>query len=192
MKIDFNRPCLVGNELGYMAEAVRNAHISGDGPFTKKCNSLLEKEVGVVKALLTTNCTHALEMSALLLDLQSGDEVILPSFTFVSTVNAYVLRGVKPVFIDCRSDTLNMDEKQLERLITSRTRAIVPVHYAGVACEMDTILAVATRHTIPVIEDNAHGIFGKYKGKNLGTYGCIILPRNQEYHLRRRRSAPHQ
>lgn len=178
-KIDFNRPCIVGNELKYMEQAVLNKQISGDGDFTKKCHAFLETELGVPKALLTTNCTHALEMSALLLDIQPGDEVIVPSFTFVSTINAFVLRGAKPVFIDCKPDTLNMDESQLERLVTGRTRAILPVHYAGVGCEMDAILQVANAHHIPVVEDNAHGLFGKYKGKNLGTFGVIAT---QSFH----------
>ncbi len=177
--IDFNKPTLAGDELAYMAQAVQNAHLSGDGYFTKKCHTLLEQTFGVSKALLTTSCTHALEMSALLLDIQPGDEVIIPSFTFVSTVNAFVLRGARPVFIDVRPDTLNLDEQQLERLITPRTRAIVPVHYAGVACEMDTILAIANQHHIPVVEDNAHGLFGKYKGRPLGTLGVMAT---QSFH----------
>lgn len=178
-KIDFNRPCIVGNELQYMAQAVQNKQISGDGFFTKKCNAFLESEIGTKKALLTTNCTHALEMSALLLEIQPGDEVIVPSFTFVSTVNAFVLRGAKPVFIDCRPDTLNMDESLLERLITRHTKAIIPVHYAGVGCEMDTILQIAAKYSIPVVEDNAHGLFGKYKGRNLGTFGVMAT---QSFH----------
>jgi len=178
-RIDFNRPCIVGNELQYMAEAIQNKHISGDGDFTKKCNHFLETQIGAKKALLTTSCTHALEMSALLLHIQPGDEVIVPSFTFVSTVNAFVLRGAKPVFIDCRPDTLNMDETQLERLITNRTKVIIPVHYAGVGCEMDKIMAIANRHNIPVVEDNAHGLFGLYKGKKLGTFGVMAT---QSFH----------
>ena len=144
-----------------MAEAVANGHISGDGPFTRKCHTLLQKELGVHKVLLTTSCTHALEMAALLLEIKPGDEVILPSFTFVSTVNANVLHGFRPVFIDIRPDTLNLDESQLERMITPRTRAIVCVHYAGVGCEMDAIMDMADRHGIPVIEDNAHGLFAR-------------------------------
>lgn len=178
-KIDFNRPCTVGNELQYMTEAVHNQHISGDGPFTVKCHAFLEKKMGVAKALLTTSCTHALEMSALLLKIQPGDEVIVPSFTFVSTINAFVLRGARPVFIDCRPDTLNMDESMLEQLITPNTKAIVPVHYAGVACEMDMIMHIANAHRIPVVEDNAHGLFGKYKNKNLGTFGVMAT---QSFH----------
>lgn len=178
-KIDFNRPCMVGNELQYMTEAVHNWHISGDGPFTVKCHAFLEKQLGVAKALLTTSCTHALEMSALLLKIQPGDEVIVPSFTFVSTINAFVLRGARPVFIDCRPDTLNLDESKLEQLITPNTKAIVPVHYAGVSCEMDVIMQIANAHRIPVVEDNAHGLFGKYKNKNLGTFGVMAT---QSFH----------
>src|SRR5882762_6233229 len=155
MTIPFNRPFVSGKEFDFIQEAVSNWQFSGDGAFTKKCHALLEKELGITKALLTTSCTHALEMAALLLDIKPGDEVIVPSFTFVSTVNAFVLRGARPVFIDVRSDTLNLDEAQLERLITPRTKAIVVVHYAGVGCDMDTIMQVAGRHGIPVIEDNA-------------------------------------
>ena len=178
-RIPFNRAGLAGNELRYLAEAVENGHIAGDGEFTRKCNELFEQELGVARALLTTSCTHALEMAALLLDIQPGDEVILPSFTFVSTANAFVLRGAKPVFIDIRQDTLNVDERQLERLISPRTRAIVPVHYAGVGCEMDAILDVASKHSIAVVEDNAHGLFGKYRSKYLGTFGCMAA---QSFH----------
>ncbi len=148
-----------------------NGHISGDGPFTRKCHDFLAGALGVKKALLTTNCTHALEMTALLLNFQAGDEVIVPAFTFVSTVNAFVLRGARPVFIDVRPDTLNLDEEQLESLITPRTRAVVVVHYAGVGCEMDTILGIANRHDVAVVEDNAHGLFGKYRDRYLGTFG---------------------
>lgn len=173
MKIDFNRLCLIGNELEYIKQAIENAHISGDGLFTKKIHAYLEKELKVKKTLMTTSCTHALEMAALLLNIQANDEVIIPSFTFVSTANAFTLHGAKPVFIDCRSDTLNMDENLLERLITPQTRAIVPVHYAGVGCEMRRIMEIANHHHIPVIEDNAHGFFGKYHGKYLGTFGSL-------------------
>jgi dTDP-4-amino-4,6-dideoxygalactose transaminase len=172
-KIDFNRLAMVGKELEYISAAVQNAHISGDGSFTKKASALLEAELGVSKVLLTTSCTHALEMTALLLDIQNGDEVILPSFTFVSTVNAFVLRGARPVFVDIRPDTLNMDESLLEAAITPRTRAIVPVHYAGVGCEMDAILEIAGRGGLPLVEDNAHGLMGKYQGKYLGTFGAL-------------------
>lgn len=175
----FNRPCFEGNEQAYIAQAIANGHISGDGAFSKKCHAFLEHELGVARALLTTSCTHALEMAAHLLDIQPGDEVIVPSFTFVSTVNAFVLRGARPVFIDIRPDTLNLDEAQLERLITPRTRAIVPVHYAGVGCEMDAIMEIARRHSIPVVEDNAHGLFGKYRGKYLGAFGALAT---QSFH----------
>jgi len=178
-RIPFNRACFEGKELVYIAQAIANGHISGDGPFTKKCHTLFEQELGVAKVLLTTSCTHALEMAALLLDLQPGDEVIIPSFTFVSTVNAFILRGDRPVFIDIRPDTLNLDESQLERLITSKTKAIVPVHYAGVGCEMDTIMEIAERHGVAVVEDNAHGLFGQYKNKYLGTFGCLAT---QSFH----------
>jgi dTDP-4-amino-4,6-dideoxygalactose transaminase len=148
-------------------------HTAGDGPFTHRCQSLLEAETGASKALLTTSCTHALEMTALLLRIQDGDEVILPSFTFVSTANAFVLRGARPVFVDVRPDTLNLDESLLERAITPRTKAIVVVHYAGVGCEMDAILQIAGRHGIAVVEDNAHGLFGTYRGRPLGSFGCM-------------------
>jgi dTDP-4-amino-4,6-dideoxygalactose transaminase len=178
-RIPFNRPGLAGAEFHYIAEAIEQAHISGNGPFTKKCQTLLEQQLGIRKALLTTSCTDALEMAALLLDIQPGDEVILPSFTFVSTANAFVLRGARPVFADIHPDTLNLDETRLERLISSRTRAIVPVHYAGVGCEMDSILRTAAAHSIPVVEDNAHGLFGRYQGKYLGTFGAMAT---QSFH----------
>jgi dTDP-4-amino-4,6-dideoxygalactose transaminase len=177
--IPFNRPVIVGKEFDYIRLAIDGMRISGDGPFTKKCHTLLEEILGVPKALLTTSCTHALEMAALLLNIRSGDEVIIPSFTFVSTVNAFVLFGANPVFIDIRPDTLNLDETQLESLITSRTKAIVPVHYAGVGCEMENILEIARFHGIPVVEDNAHGLLGKYKGKYLSTFGCMAT---QSFH----------
>jgi dTDP-4-amino-4,6-dideoxygalactose transaminase len=179
LRVDFNRPITVGNEFEYMRQALENVHISGDGPFTKKCHSLLEQELGVPKVLLTTSCTHALEMSAILLNIQPGDEVIIPDFTFVSTVNAFVLRGATPRFIDVRPDSLNLDESKLEALITARTKAILPVHYAGVGCEMDSIMEIANRRNIAVIEDNAHGLFGKYKGKFLGTFGSMA---SQSFH----------
>ena len=163
-RIPFNRPCLAGNEYKYIAEAIANGHASGDGPFTRKCHELLERELGVPRVLLTTSCTHALEMAALLLDCGPEDEVIVPSFTFVSTANAFALRGTRLVFADIRPDTLNLDESRLESLITPRTKAIVVVHYAGVACEMDSILAIASRHGVRVVEDNAHGLFSRYKG----------------------------
>src|SRR3982751_4077932 len=154
--IPFNCVSRVGTEMQYVQEAFDRLHICGDGHFTKKCHHLLEKELGTIKALLTTSCTHALEMAALLLNIQPGDEVVVPSFTFVSTVNAFVLRGAKPVFIDIRSDTLNLDENKLESLISPRTKAVVPMHYAGVACEMDVIGDIAKRRNIAVVEDNAH------------------------------------
>ena len=170
-RIDFNKPELTGNEITYILQAFEYAHISGDGRFTKLSQSLLEQELTGSRVYLTTSCTHALELSALLLNIQPGDEVIVPSFTFVTTVNAYVLRGARPVFIDIRSDTLNMDERLLDHLITPRTRAILPVHYAGVGCEMDTILEIARKHNLHVVEDNAHGLFGSYRDKPLGTFG---------------------
>jgi len=179
ISVDFNRPVVVGRELEYIQQAIDNGHISGDGPFTKKCHAFFEQELGVPKALLTTSCTHALEMSAILLEIQPGDEVVIPDFTFVSTVNAFVLRGAEPVFLDVRPDTLNLDESKLEALITPRTKAIVPVHYAGVGCEMDTIMEIARRRHIAVVEDNAHGLFGKYKGKYLGTFGSMA---SQSFH----------
>lgn len=171
--IPFNRPCLAGNEYKYIGEAIANGHASGDGPFTRKCHALLEQELQVRKVLLTTSCTHALELAALLLECGPDDEVIVPSFTFVSTANAFALRGARIVFADIRADTLNLDETQLEGLITPRTRAIVPVHYAGVACEMDAISAVARRHDVRIVEDNAHGLFARYKGRHTGTFGCL-------------------
>lgn len=171
--IPFNKPCLTGNEMAYIAEAIQRGHSSGDGEFTKRCRMLLERELGVPKVLLTTSCTHALEMAALLLDIRPSDEVIVPSFTFVSTVNAFVLRGARPIFIDIRPDTLNIDETLIERRIGPRTRAIVPVHYAGVGCEMDAILDIGARHGLAVVEDNAHGLFGKYRERNLGTFGSL-------------------
>jgi len=177
--IPFNRPTLLGNELNYLQQAVASGHISGDGIFTKKSSTLLEQEFGIPKVLLTTSCTHALEMMPILLNFEPGDEVIIPSFTFVSTVNAFVLRWAKPVFADIRPDTLNLDERNLEILITPRTKAIVPMHYAGVGCEMDTILEIASQQGIRVVEDNAHGLFGKYKGKYLGTFGALAA---QSFH----------
>jgi dTDP-4-amino-4,6-dideoxygalactose transaminase len=179
IRIPFNRAGLVGNEFRYIAQALEIGHISGDGRFTMKCHELLEKELGVGKAFLTTSCTHALEMAALLLDVGSGDDVIVPAFTFVSTANAFALRGARPVFCDIRADTLNIDQEKLESLITPHTRAIVVVHYAGVGCEMDSILDIAKRRGIAVVEDNAHGLFGKYRGKYLGTFGCLAT---QSFH----------
>jgi dTDP-4-amino-4,6-dideoxygalactose transaminase len=169
----FNRPAVVGPELDYMRQALEQGTISGDGIFTKRCHALLEQITGARKALLTTSCTHALEMAALLLDLRAGDEVVCPAFTFVSTINAFVLRGARPVFVDIRADTLNLDERLLEAAITLRTKAIVVVHYAGVACDMDAIMAIASRHGLPVVEDNAHGLFGRYNGRPLGSFGAL-------------------
>ncbi|MBT3314279.1 MAG: dTDP-4-amino-4,6-dideoxygalactose transaminase [Anaerolineae bacterium] len=179
MKIPFNNPVPVGKEEENIKIALQSGHLSGDGPFTKKAHALLEGSLGVPKTLLTTSCTHALEMMAILLNIQEGDEVIIPDFTFVSTVNAFVLRGARPVFVDVRPDTLNLDESKLEEAITPKTKAIVPVHYAGVGCEMDTIMDIAQHHQIPVLEDNAHALFGKYKGKYLGTFGSMAA---QSFH----------
>ena len=178
-RIDFNKPTMTGKEFAYIQQAIENRQISGDGEFSRRCHTLLEKALGIPKALLTTSCTHALEMAALLLDLREGDEFIVPAFTFVSTVNAFVLRGARPVFIDIRPDTLNFDENKLESLITPRTKAIIVVHYAGVGCEMDQILKISGRYGIPVIEDNAHGLFGKYRERFLGTFGCLAT---QSFH----------
>ena len=177
--ISFNRPSLDGNEQAYMVQAVADGQLSGDGPFTERCHALLQQELDVSRALLTTSGTAALDMAALLLDIQPGDEVIVPSFTFVSTVNAFVLRGARPIFVDIRPDTLNLDERSIEGRIGPHTKAIVPVHYAGVGCEMDPILAVASRHGVTVVEDNAHGLFGRYKGRNLGTFGSLAV---QSFH----------
>jgi dTDP-4-amino-4,6-dideoxygalactose transaminase len=170
-RIPFNQPYMTGKELWYIAQAHAQRHLSGDGSFTKRCHAWLEQRTRCAKALLTHSCTGALEMSALLADLGPGDEVILPSFTFVSTANAFVLRGAVPVFVDIRADTLNLDETRIEAAITPRTRAIVPVHYAGVSCEMDKIIAIARRHNLVVIEDAAQGIMSSYKGRPLGSIG---------------------
>ncbi|MDO9267375.1 MAG: dTDP-4-amino-4,6-dideoxygalactose transaminase [Sulfurimonas sp.] len=169
--IPFNKPPRTGNEEKYVLESMRSAKVSGDGEFTKKCNKWFEERLPCKKALLTTSCTHALEMAAILLDIKEGDEVIMPSFTFVSTANAFVLRGAKIVFVDIRPDTLNIDETKIEQAITAKTRAIVPVHYAGVACEMDTIMDIASRYNLFVVEDAAQGMMSTYKGKALGTIG---------------------
>ena len=171
--IPFNWAYTTGKELVYVAEAQRNHHLSGDGPFTKRCQQWIEQKTGCAKALLTHSCTSALDLAALLLDIKSGDEVILPSYTFVSTANAFVLRGALPVFVDIREDTLNLDEKLIEDAITPRTRAIVPVHYAGVSCEMDTINAIARRHNLRVVEDAAQGVMASYKGRALGALGDL-------------------
>ena len=171
--IPFNKPYMTGKELFYIAEAKFGNKLAGDGPFTKRCHSWLEQRIGCSKALLTHSCTAALEMAALLLDIQPGDEIIMPSFTFVSTANAFVLRGGVPVFIDIREDTLNLDERLIEAAITPRTKAIVPVHYAGVACEMDTIVAIAHRYGLKVVEDAAQGVMSTYKGRALGSLGDL-------------------
>ena len=173
MKIPFNKPFVTGTELRSIEEALSSLHLSGDGTFTKKCHQWLEKTTGTKKALLTHSCTAALEMAAILADIQPGDEVIMPSYTFVSTANAFVLRGGIPVFVDIRPDTLNIDENLIEAAITNKTKAIVPVHYAGVACEMDTIMRIAEKHNLLVIEDAAQGVMGFYKGKALGTIGHL-------------------
>lgn len=172
-KIPFNWPYMTGKELYYIAEAHFNGRLAGDGPFTKRCHSWLEERAGCRKALLTHSCTAALEMAALLLDIQPGDEIIMPSFTFVSTANAFVLRGGVPVFVDIREDTLNLDERLIEAAITPRTRAIVPVHYAGVACEMGTIMAIARQYGLKVVEDAAQGMMATYKGRALGSIGDL-------------------
>jgi dTDP-4-amino-4,6-dideoxygalactose transaminase len=169
--VPFNRPHLTGREIELMSDAVRRGHISGDGFYTARCREQLASITGVPSVLVTTSCTHALEMSALLLDIKPGDEVILPSFTFVSTVNAFVLRGATPVFVDIRPDTLNIDERRIEGAITERTRAVVVVHYAGVACEMDAITEIARRHGVAVIEDAAHALGATYRGRTLGSLG---------------------
>jgi dTDP-4-amino-4,6-dideoxygalactose transaminase len=171
MSIPFNKPHMTGKELWYVAQAHANGHLSGDGSFTRRCTSWLEQRTGCRRALLTHSCTAALEMAALLIDIRPGDEVIMPSYTFVSTANAFVLRGGVPVFIDIRPDTLNIDETRIEAAITARTRAIVPVHYAGVGCEMDAIMDIAARHGLVVIEDAAQGILSTYKGRPLGSIG---------------------
>lgn len=172
-KIQFNRPFVTGRELDYIAEAENNNKLAGDGSFTKRCHDWLTRKSGCEKALLTHSCTAALEMSALLLDIAPGDEIIMPSYTFVSTANAFVLRGGVPVFVDIREDTLNLDERLIEGAITERTRAIVPVHYAGVACEMDTIMDIAGRHGLRVVEDAAQGVMATYKGRPLGSIGDL-------------------
>jgi dTDP-4-amino-4,6-dideoxygalactose transaminase len=171
--IPFNRPSLAGRELEYIQDALRIGHSAGGGPYTRRCHDLLERLLGARKVLLTTSCTHALEMAGLLLGLEPGDEVLVPSYTFVSTANAFAIRGARPVFVDIRRDTLNLDETLLASKIGPRTRAIVPVHYAGVGCEMDPILELAQRHGLSVIEDNAHGLFGKQRGRWLGTIGTL-------------------
>lgn len=174
--IPFNKPFIIGRELSLIADAVALGHLSGDGPYTKRCQSWFEEHLKCRKALLTHSCTGALEMAAILCDIQPGDEVILPSYTFVSTANAFALRGAVPVFVDIRPDTLNLDEKLIEAAITARTKAIVPVHYAGVPCEMDAIMDIAKRHNLLVVEDAAQALLSTYKGRALGTighFGCL-------------------
>ncbi len=178
-RIPFNRAAVTGREMEYMRAALARGHISGDGDFSRRCHEFLERELGVRKALLTTSGTHALEMAALLLEIGPGDEVIVPSFTFVSTANAFVLRGARPVFADIRPDTLNIDERSLEGLVTGATRAVVPVHYGGVGCEMDLIMEIASRRGLAVVEDNAHGLFGRYRGRYLGSFGSLAA---QSFH----------
>ena len=179
IRVPFNRPFLVGSEFDRMQEAVEGLTISEGGPFTERCEELLQEITGAPHALLTCLCTHALEMAAILLDLQPGDEIIVPSFTFVSTANVFALRGARPVFADVRPDTLNIDERALPELISRRTKAIVVVHYAGVACEMDEIGRIARNAGVPVIEDNAHGLMGSYRGQALGTFGAMAT---QSFH----------
>ena len=184
--ISFNVPPVVGNEMKYIKEAIENKKICGDGVFTKKCSAWLEQKTGTAKALLTTSCTHATEMAAILADIQPGDEVIMPSYTFVSTADAFVLRGAKAVFVDIRPDTMNIDENLIEEAITERTKAIIPVHYAGVACEMDTICGIAEKYHLSVIEDAAQGVLSTYKGRQLGTigdYGCYSFHETKNYSM---------
>lgn len=184
--ISFNIPPYVGKEMEYIKQAIINHKICGDGEFTKKCNMWLEEKTGTSKALLTTSCTHATEMAALLLDIKQGDEVIMPSYTFVSTADAFVLRGAKVVFVDIRPDTMNIDENLIENAITENTRAIVPVHYAGVSCEMDKIMDIARKYQLAVVEDAAQGIMSSYKGRALGTigdYGCFSFHETKNYSM---------
>lgn len=184
--ISFNVPPIIGTEVDYVKKAIENHKICGDGEFTKKCSEWIEKTTGTKKALLTTSCTHATEMAAILADIQPGDEVIMPSYTFVSTADAFVLRGAKAVFVDIRPDTMNIDEKLIEDAITDKTKAIVPVHYAGVACEMDEICRIAEKHNLFVIEDAAQGVMATYKGKKLGTigdYGCYSFHETKNYSM---------
>ena len=191
-RIPFNKPWVLGTELDYVSQAIRTASIAGDGPFTQRCARLLEERFGIPKVMMTPSCTAALEMAAMLCGLGPGDEVILPSFTFVSTANAFVRLGARPLFVEIRPDTLNLDESRIEEAITPRTRAIFPVHYAGVACEMDQILATARDHNLLVVEDAAQGVNAFYKGRALGSIGRprhLQLPRHQEPRLRRGRGA---
>lgn len=172
-RIPFNRVALTGREHEYVADAVASGYLAGDGVYARRCEQLLQELTGAQRALMTPSCTHALEMAAMLLEIEPGDEVIIPAFTFVSTANAFVLRGARPVFADIRPDTLNLDEEQLPSLVSDRTRAIVPVHYAGVGCEMEAIVSLAGEHGLAVIEDDAHGLLGTYRGRPLGSFGCM-------------------
>lgn len=184
--INFNVPPFVDKAMEYIQECVKNQKICGDGPFTRKCNEWIEKKTGTTKCLLTTSCTHATELAALLCGVEPQDEVIMPSYTFVSTANAFVLRGAVPVFVDIRPDTMNIDEKLIEAAITEKTRAIVPVHYAGVACEMDTIMALASKYNLKVIEDAAQGVMSSYKGRALGAigdFGCFSFHETKNYSM---------
>jgi TDP-4-keto-6-deoxy-D-glucose transaminase len=184
--INFNVPPFTGDEMEYIQRAIQNHKICGDGPYTKLCNEWLQEKMRIPKALLTTSCTHATEMAALLINIQPDDEVIMPSYTFVSTANAFVLRGAKIVFVDIRPDTMNIDETLIEQAITSRTKAIVPVHYAGVACEMDTIMLIAKKHDLFVVEDAAQGVMSSYKGEMLGTigdFGCYSFHETKNYSM---------
>ena len=186
MQINFNVPPYVGKAAEYIQECVKNQKICGDGEYTKRCNQWFEKRTGTAKCLLTTSCTHATELAALLADIRPGDEVIMPAYTFVSTADAFVLRGATPVFVDIRPDTMNIDEKLIEAAVTEKTRAIVPVHYAGVSCEMDTIMDIAGRHNLTVIEDAAQGVMSSYKGKALGTignFGCFSFHETKNYSM---------
>ena len=178
-RIPFNRPALVGGELDHVRDAIDGGHSSGDGPYTQRCSELLESWIGVERALLTTSCTHALEICALLLRLEPGDEVIVPSYAFVTTAGAVALHGATPIFADVRPDTLNLDERTLSEKITNRTKAIVALHYGGVACEMDAIVAISSESGVPIIEDNAHGLLATYKGKKLGSFGRLAT---QSFH----------
>ncbi len=187
IRIPFNKPPYTGKEIAYITESVeKNRKICGDGPFTKKCDAWFEERTGTAKSLLTTSCTHATELAALLCDIEPGDEVIMPAYTFVSTANAFVLRGAVPVFVDVRPDTMNIDETLIEAAVTEKTKAIVPVHYAGVACEMDTIMDIAARHKLYVIEDAAQGVLSTYKGRALGAigdFGCYSFHETKNYSM---------
>ena len=184
--INFNVPPFTGKEMDYIKDCVEHQKICGDGAYTKKCNEWIEKKTGTTKCLLTTSCTHATELAALLSEIQPGDEVIMPAYTFVSTADAFVLRGAIPVFVDIRPDTMNMDENLIEAAITDKTKAIVPVHYAGVSCEMDKIMEIAAKYNLIVIEDAAQGIMSSYKGKALGTigdFGCFSFHETKNYSM---------